>query len=223
MPRNKSSSRGSKPLRVRGVGQLSASLSSTSAVGSFVVTRYEIDTTLIQSWNQLGQTFVRWRPIMLIFHFKSLKGTSTDGNAGICYLPDTNETTPTTTTTAYSNECAVYGHVHQNLSLKLRLKHNKWLYTRDAVASSEDRLEMPGDVCYWTDNCSSAFVPGIASLSYIVEFDQVANSTVAPLNKTVTSDGISSKEVDDEMSPEELIAAAKQIFAQRRKLKPNKE
>jgi len=205
MPRNKRiPKRG--PLRISGSGQLSGALNATSAVGGFVSSRYEVDTTLIPSWGQAGQLFARWRILSLVFHFKSLKGTTTDGNMGICFLPDPQESTPTTTATAYSMESATFGHVFQNLSLKVKVKHSKWLYTRDALAL-DDRLEMPGDVVFWSENTAASFVPGIASVSYVVEFDQIGNSTAMPaqITSTVTTD--SSNKEEEEVTPTELATA----------------
>jgi len=190
-----------------GNGQLSGSISNTSAAGNFVLTRYEIDTNLTQSWVQAGQLFVRWRIISLSFHFKAIKGTTTEGNCGICFLPDPNETSPTTTSVAYTMETSIYGHIYADKTLKVPIKHSKWLYTRDAVATTDDRLEMPGDVCYWTDNCTAAFPPGIASVSYTVEFDQVANNTVTPALqlKQVSTD--SKEDETGEITPSELKIA----------------
>jgi len=218
MPRNKSKSR-TRPFRLVGNGQLSGSLSNTSAAGAFVLTRYEIDTTLVQSWVQAGQLFVRWRILSLSFHFKAIKGTTTEGNAGICFLPDPNETSPGNTSQAYTMESSVYGHIYSDKTLKIKPKHNKWLYTRDAVASTDDRLEMPGDVVYWTDNTTSAFPPGIASVSYVVEFDQVANNTVTPAlqPKTVSTDN--KEEETGEITPSELKVALQII----RNLRSNKK
>lgn len=205
MPRNKRTPKRG-PFRITGSGQLSGALSSTSAVGAFVSTRYEIDTTLVQSWGQAGQLFARWRIVSLIFHFKSLKGTTTDGNMGICFLPDPQETTPTSTASAYAMESATFGHIYQNLSLRCKVKHSKWLYTRDALAL-DDRLEMPGDIVYWSENCAASFTPGIASVSYVVEFDQIGNSTTLPMSVDSAQTSSSNNKEEEDLSPNELAVA----------------
>lgn len=173
-------STGKKYFVLRGNAQLSGAVTNTSAAGAFVITRYEVDTLLCLSWQQAGQLFARWRVKRLKFEFRAIKGMTTDGNVGIVFLPDTNMTTPTTTANALSNEKSAFGHIFQNVQLTVRPKHEGWLFTRDAVASTDDRLEMPGDVCIFTENCSSAFAPGIFMMHYEVEFDQVSNSVVAP-------------------------------------------
>lgn len=170
-----------KYFTLKGEAQLSGSITATSAGGSFVSTRYEIDTPLCLSWQQAGQLFARWRVKRVTFGFRAIKGTTTDGNVGIVFLPDTNMTTPTTTANALSNERAAFGHIYQNLRLVVKPKHEGWLFTRDAVGATDDRLEMPGDIVIWTENCSSSFTPGIFMMQYEVEFDQISNSTVAPV------------------------------------------
>lgn len=176
---NNSGSR-NKCYVLRGTGQLSGQLTATSAAGSFVSTRYEVDTTLVTTWAQAGKLFARWRIRSLKFHFKSLKGTTTEGNMGICFLRDTNATTPTLTSDALSLEEATFGHVYQNLTLKVKPQHEDWLFTRDA-ALLDDRLEMPGDVVYWSDNTTASYIPGVATVDYVIEFDGVGNSSVYPM------------------------------------------
>ena len=166
---------------ISGHGQLNSSLTTTSAGGAFVVTRFEIDTTLVGAWTTLGQSFAKWRVRSIHFHFTGIKGSTTDGLVGICILDDPNMTSPNTTVTALANRQAVLGKVHEHISLMYRPKHTPWLFTRDTVASTEDRLEMPGDVCYFTSDTSSAFTPGIAWCDFVVEFTELTNSTVAPL------------------------------------------
>lgn len=167
---------------IRGKGPLNAALSSTSAVGAFVATRYEIDTTLCPSWGQLGQVFAKWRIRSLVFHFAALKSTSTEGNVGICVLPDPQETTPISSSTGLSMQFAAFGPIRNNLTLRYRPPKATWLFTRDATLL-DDRLEMPGDVVYWTENTTASFAPGVPWVSYVVEFTSVTNSTVAPLLK----------------------------------------
>jgi len=184
-----SSKRRSKGLILSGSAQLAGALTNTSAGGAFVATRYEVDTTLCPSWDQAGKLFARWRIIKLKFEFRAIKGTTTNGNMGIVFLPDTNMTTPNTTSTALSNERSAFGHIYQNVQLVVTPKHEGWLWTRDGVASTDDRLEMPGDVVFWSENTDSAFAPGIAMMHYTVQFDDVTNSTVAPSvpNKLATA------------------------------------
>jgi len=172
--------RSRKGLTLSGSAQLSGALTNTSAAGAFVATRYEVDTTLCQSWQQAGQLFVKWRIIKLKFEFRPIKGTTTNGNMGIVFLPDPNMTTPGTTSAANNNEKVSFGHIYQNVQLVVTPKHSGWLFTRDGVATTDDRLEMPGDVVFWSDNTDAAFAPGIAMMHYTVQFDEVANSTVAP-------------------------------------------
>ncbi len=171
---------GGKPYVLRGTGQLSAALTTTSGVGAYVSNRYEVDTTLVNSWAQAGQLFARWRVKSLKFHFKALRGTATEGVMGICFLRDPNATTPASTAQALSMEEAVLGHAYQNLTLTVKPKHESWLFTRDSVATTDDRLEMPGDVVYWSENWTTASIPGIATVDYVVEFDGVGNSAVYP-------------------------------------------
>lgn len=165
---------------IDGKGQASGSLSTTSSGGSFVVTRYEVDTTMLASWQQLGQVFSKWRLKKLRVVYVPIKGVTTEGNFGICFLPDPNETTPTSTSTALGMEFSKIGSIRNIVSLNIPIKHNRWLFTRDAVGTTDDRLEMPGDIVCWTENTVAAFVPGVLMIEYIVEFDQIANSTVTP-------------------------------------------
>lgn len=198
----------SKYFVLKGSAQLSGAITNTSAGGAFVITRYEIDTTLCLSWQQAGQLFARWRIKRLTFGFRAIKGTTTDGNVGIVFLPDTNMATPTTTANALSNERAAFGHIYQNIKLVVKPKHESWLFTRDAVASTDDRLEMPGDVCIFTENCSAAFAPGIFYMQYEVEFDDIANSTVLPFipqpKQLATSNNNNCPGDKDETSPTRL-------------------
>jgi len=178
--KQRSRPRKSSNFRVRGKGPLNAALSNTSAGGAFVATRFEIDTTLCNSWQQLGQSFLKWRINKLIFHFTTLKSTTTEGNVGIMILEDTNETTPTSTSTALGARLSRLACIHQNVTLVYK-PNSGWLFTRDAVASTDDRLEMPGDVVFWTENTAAAFVPGVPWVEYDIEFKDVANSTIAPM------------------------------------------
>lgn len=211
--RNMKRPRKKQGLTLVGSAQLTGALTSTSSVGAFVATRYEVDTTLVPSWQQAGQLFVRWRIKRLRFEFRGIKGTTTEGNVGIVFLPDPQMTTPNTTASALSNEKSNFGHIYANLNLVVRPKHEGWLFTRDSVLL-DDRLEMPGDVVIFTDNTSASYIPGIVMLHYEVEFDEVANSTVAPNPKTRLALKAEGKILDPDgntvkgaETPEEISAA----------------
>lgn len=180
-----------------GKGQASGALTSTSVGGSFVATRYEIDTTLCDTWTQLGKTFTKWRLNKLRLSYIPIKGTTTEGTIGICFLPDPNETTPTSSVSALGMRTAKLGSIRDVVSLDIRPKSNRWLFTRDSVSSTEDRLEMPGDFVVWTENTAASYIPGIIMMSYIVEFDQVSNSVVTPAQVSVTMAHNKSSESED--------------------------
>jgi len=190
-----------KSTVIRGKGPLTGSLTNTSAGGAFVLTRFEIDTNLSTSWIQLGQTFTRWRIKSLTFHFATLKGSTTEGTVGICVLTDPLETSPGTTSTALGMQYSKIGNIHQNLSLRFKPLNKGWMFTRDVVGTTDDRLEMPGDVVYFTENTTAAYIPGVPWVTYCVEFCSVANSTVAPLYKSVAekreANGMNSKMEED--------------------------
>ena len=179
--RNKSSG---KSFVIRGKAQLSASLTATSAGGAFVATRFEVDTTLCTSWTQLGQSFTKWKLKSLTFHFATLKGSTIEGTVGICFLTDPMQTTPNTASSAMNMQYSKLANVHQNISLRVK-PANKWYFTRDIAANTDDRLEMPGDVVFFTENTTAAYVPGLPWVSYVVEFASITNATVSPLFKTV--------------------------------------
>lgn len=180
MPR-KQSSRG---LTIRGKAQLAGTLTNTSAGGAFVLTRFEVDTTLCTSWLQLGQSFAKWKLKSLTFHFTTLKATTVEGTAGICFLTDPLETSPTSASSAMNMQYSRMGNIHQNISLRVK-PVNKWFFTRDIAATTDDRLEMPGDVVYFTENTTAAYTPGLPWVSYVVEFSSVTNAVVTPLFKTL--------------------------------------
>jgi len=183
MPKNKKS----KSHQLSGTAVLSGVLSNSSASGLFVVTRYEINSSLCDSWNQLSDTFARWKVNKLDFKFVPIQGMTTPGTAGMAILEDTDSASPSTTPQAMNCRCATLGTVREPLWLKYRPKHSNWLWTRDAVAYTQDRLEMPGDFIFWSENTSSAFVPGIVELKYSVEFDSIINTALSSPNREVPS------------------------------------
>ena len=175
---------------MRGKGPLNAALTVTNAGGAYVATRYEIDSTLSVSWQQLGQAFTRWRIKSLTFHFSTLKSTSTEGNVGICVLTDPNEVTPSTTSSALGMQYSKFGPIRNNLSIRYRPPVSSWLFTRDAVGSTEDRIEMPGDVVYWTENTTASYVPGVPWVTYDLEFCSVSNAVVTPMKNKAPRDNV---------------------------------
>jgi len=175
----------SRAITLRGKGPLNAALTATNAGGAFVATRFEIDTTLTPSWDQLGKTFTKWRVKSLTFHFATLKSTTTEGTVGICVLTDPLETTPGTTSSALSMQYSKIANIHQSVSLRYKPVTKSWMFTRDIAGTTDDRIEMPGDVVFFTENTAAVYVPGVPWVTYVVEFCSVANSTVAPLFKSL--------------------------------------
>lgn len=190
------------PQPFKGKSQLNSSLTATNAGGAFVVNRFEIDTTLCADWTTWGQTFSRWKVKHIDFHFVPIKGSATEGIFGISVLDDPLQTTPTSAQTATALRCTTNGHVYDKLKLRFKPLRKGWMFTRDVTGTTDDRLEMPGDVCFWSENCSAGFVPGIAWMEYSIEFDGVTNSSVAPrkslANSTKAPDTPDSHERDEE-------------------------
>lgn len=179
MPKGKSSKH--SIVVVVGKGNVNSSLTNASAAGGFVVTRFEIDTPLCLSWDQLGKTFSMWRLKSLKIHFTPIVGTTTVGLVGMAIITDPNGTTPGTTAQALSLETSSINTIYRDQAIKYKpVDGLKWKYTRDAVASTEDRLEMYGDFIIWSDNTAVAQIPGVVWLEYSVEFLHVGNSTVLP-------------------------------------------
>lgn len=119
----------------------------------------------------------------ITIHLDTIKGTNTDGQLGICVLTDVNATTPTASSSCLSQAFAKFGKVGVNQSLRFKPPLKKWLFTRDTAASTEDRLEMFGDIIIWSENCTSSFIPATPWIDYDVEFKTVSNETVQPVNK----------------------------------------
>lgn len=173
-----------------GKSQLNSSLTATNAAGSFVLNRFEIDTTLCVDWTAWGQTFSRWRVKHIDFHFVPIKGFTTEGIMGISILDDPLQTSPSSAQTATALRCTTNGHVFDKLKLRFKPVRKAWMFTRDVSGTTDDRIEMPGDVVYWSENCSSSFVPGIAWMEYSIEFQGVTNPTVAPQKQLLSNNNV---------------------------------
>lgn len=167
-----------KAVKIKGRGQLSSALTTTSAVGAYVSTRFEIDTTLCTAWTNPGTSFARWRIKEINFHFCAYKPTTTEGLIGIMILDDPQQTTPSNTANALSVRQSKVGKIYDSLTLRYTPRHQNWLFTRDAL-TLDDRLEMPGDVVYFSDLTTASYIPGIAWMDYVVEFDEIINVNVA--------------------------------------------
>lgn len=197
----------------KGKAPLNASLTNTSAAGAFVQTVFQIDTTLCPDWTTWGQTFVNWRIKHITFHFEPIKGTTTEGTFGIAIMDDPNGTNPTSTSTALGCRLATFGHVYDKLKLKFMPVNKKMLYTRDP-SGTDDRLEMPGKVVFWSENTSSAFVPGVPWMEFSLEFEGVTNSTVSPNPKSLICkhSDVNNTPVDDNPDDPDEDQNAKQLY-----------
>lgn len=178
----KNRGRSNKPAKgfiVRGKGQITTALSTTSAAAGFVITRVNITTEGFNSLIQLGTVFAKWKLLRMSFHFVPIKPTSTEGTVGIAYLPDVVATIPSSTTTALSQKFSTYGPIWKPLTLRARTQHQGWSYTRENAAY-DDRLEAFGSVVLWTDLTAAAYIPGVLYMQYVAMFDDVGNSTILP-------------------------------------------
>lgn len=178
-----------KPTKIKGRGQVATSLTATNSGGAYVGTSMPIDTNLCTAWVNPGTSFSRWKVREIQFKFEPSQGTTTVGNCGIMVLDDPNQALPSSTANALSTRCATYGPIRNPLILRYTPCHNRWLFTRNAVSTTNDRFELPGRLVFWTDNTSASFSPGVLYMVYVVEFDDIMNANIAsqtPQEPTVT-------------------------------------
>lgn len=199
------------PQPFKGKSQLNSSLTATNSGGLFVANRFEIDTTLCNDWTAWGQTFSRWKVKHIDFHFVPIRGSATEGIFGISVLDDPLQTTPASAQQATALRCTTNGHVYDKLKLRFKPVRKGWMYTRDVTGTTDDRLEMPGDVVFWSENCSATFVPGIAWMEYSIEFDGVTNANVAPRRSLANSMSSTTPSVSSESDTERELQKAKYI------------
>lgn len=167
---------------IRGQALLGAP-SLTSNVGSAVINRFEIDTSLTAIWTQLGQLFQQWRIKELDFHFVRTQPASNAGACGMAVMEDPDSTSPITTADVVNcrvSKLFTYGHTKEKVSLKYKPtgRGSKWLYTLDNI-TSDDRLEMPGDFIFLSVNFDQQISPGLLYVHYDIDFAGLVNSVVA--------------------------------------------
>ena len=171
----------------KGHGPINFSLTTGSGIGAFVSDRGEVDSTLSLSLQQMGRTYVYWKILSMSFHFVPLKGANTDGNLGMCVLPDPLGTSPASTSTGDANEFSVYGPIHERMTLRYTPPLKKFLFTRDQGGTSDDRTDMFGVFVVWSENCTTAFIPGTIVIKYKCLFKSISNSSVIPAQKSTAS------------------------------------
>jgi hypothetical protein len=176
MARSKKSKKSPTVLSVKGKGLLSA-VSTTSASGLFVSTRYEIDSTLIAAWSGISSSFEKWRVLKLTFEYVPIQPTSKTGVALMSVLEDVDDTTPSTVTTLMSQRVCTITQLYEKASITYVPKYVPWLYCRDSAAL-DDRWEMPADFIFATNDTTENLFPGYVVLHYHVEFDLVVSSSL---------------------------------------------
>ncbi len=194
---------------VRGHAQCSGAIANTNAGGLFQLTKYQVDTTLCTVWTTLGQTFAKWRIRKLKFTYIPIKGSTTEGVLGILYLPDPNSTAPTTIATCLTAQDSVMDSIWHKMSLDVKTLIREWLFTRDGVATTDDRLELFGNAYVFSESTTASYVPGYLMMSFEIDWMDMANATVLP--SPVPS--------SQEMIPKDIVELAQKLLKMKDKSK----
>jgi len=179
---------------------INVALTAASAGGAFVVTRVEVDTLLCDSLTKLGQVFSQWKVNKLDVHYVPIVGTTTKGLCGIGFLRDPQASSPSSTSTAIQLLDSHMDSIWKRGNLNIKCP-GKWYFTRDVSASTEDRLEMPGDIIIWTDNTDTAQITGVVYIDFAFEFKGFGNATVYPSPLLKQPEAKSPKETNNNNVP----------------------
>jgi len=175
--KRKSSKKGNVSV-IKGRAQLGSALTQTSAAGAFVIARVQFDSSVGSTIDQLSSIFAKWRLLKLKLHFCSSRPTTDVGIFGMAILEDVDSVTPTTTSSAMNMRVSCMDHVWRSQTLNFKPLKEGWLFTRDLA--SDDRLEMPCDMLFFSELTTAQFYPGIIWYEYHIEWCELANSIVLP-------------------------------------------
>lgn len=179
--RRRRSKGSSASVKVRGTGFLT-NPSNSSNLGLVVVDRYEIDTSLCQTFTTHATLYEKWKINSLRFELVPISVNSVAGTNGIAILEDTDDTSPTTIDNFISLRRSIMARQAKEsaLTLEYRPKHVPWLFTKDG-GLSDDRFEMPGDLLVMSADYTTAGVQFRVLVHYDVDFDLVSNTSVSYL------------------------------------------
>jgi len=166
-------------------------LSATSGVGAVTVDKFEIDTDLCTTWQNLAKVFNKWRIKKLVFEVTSNLGPTSQVGMVMCMIEDGNSTAPGVLGDFLQNRFSSFKSFGTSKMKPLvyvpdRTINDGWMFTNDQV-TSDDRFEMPGDFYIGTWGCNTSLSNCFyVVITYDVEFCELTNSIVSSVKPSLT-------------------------------------